>query len=95
MVHFIPYEGFWPGHGRYYFNQDTVWDMADVFGYKILNYENIRLHDFQENTQGILVSFVKNFEDIPSRAEFLTIDIVDTENYAGTGIAYDWRHERK
>ena len=69
--------------------------MAEVFGYKILNYKNIRLHDNQEHTQGILVSFLKNKNETPGQNDFSIIDIVDTENYAGTGIAYDWRHERK
>jgi len=92
MVHFIPHANYWPGHGRYYFHQDTVWDFAEVFGYKILTYKNIRLHDAQENTQGILVSYIKGIEDVPSKDDFSIIDIVDTMNYSGTGVAYDTRH---
>ena len=92
MVHFIPHANYWPGHGRYYFYQDTVWDFAEVFGYKILTYKNIRLHDAQEHTQGILVSYIKGTEDVPSKDDFSIIDIVDTMNHSGTGVAYDTRH---
>jgi SAM-dependent methyltransferase len=92
IINFIPHEGFWPGHGRFYFNQDTVWDMAEVFGYKILNYKNVRLHDNQEQTEGILVCYVNGLNKHVERDDFDIIDIVDTMNYSGTGVDYDHRH---
>lgn len=88
MVHFIPHEGYWPGHGRYYFTQDSIWQMAKVFDYKILNFQNIRLHDDQELSQGFLISFIKLNERVPNREEFAEINIVDTDNSQGTGVAY-------
>lgn len=87
MVHQLNHEGFMPGHGRYYYNQKVVFNLARLCSYSILSMENYASSEKGPRGGVILVAFRKRRDSkFPSRGKFArNSGIVDTGDQRRTG----------
>jgi hypothetical protein len=84
MIHAVPLIGFCPDHGRYYYTEDIMKELADICNFELLDtrvYSNERVV-----TQKLVFSiFRKTSDDFPTEDEFNRNNIYDSGATHHTG----------
>lgn len=85
MVHQLLHEGFEPGHGRYYYTQESAFRLARLCAYGLVYLQNYAAA--KEGRKGvIIVAFLKRrASQFPSPRKFRSLKILDTGDQRRTG----------
>lgn len=95
MIHLLLHEGFLPGHGRYYYSQETTFRLARMCSYRLVYLQNYS--GVKTGRRGFLVAAFQNraVSSFPGKSRFLQrariLDTGDTRrtsdyNAAGHGL---------